>query len=72
MHLMMFSPYMDDSERPSVVYHCLSAPELQQFLDLIAVPYEWLTETSIKVYATAGPVIWEWAPAINQFCVNET
>ena len=69
---MIISPNIDDSDRPSVVYNCLSLPELAQFLDLIAVPHEWVSETMIKVHATAGPVLWEWTPAIQQFCVDQT
>lgn len=67
---MMLQLISEHSDRPSVVSNCLSKGELQQFLDLIAAPYEWVGDTILLIHATAGPVIWEWAPAMQQFCTD--
>ncbi|MCK5778134.1 MAG: hypothetical protein KAH11_05040 [Rhodospirillales bacterium] len=61
---------MDDSVRPVSLPQCLSAKELNDFLDLIQVPVERLGENILIVYAEVGPVAWLWKEALGQFCVR--
>lgn len=58
------------ADRPADVYHCLSLQELERFIEMIGIAFEWVSETSMLVHATAGPVIWEWTPAVKQYCAT--
>lgn len=62
--------HMDDSVRPVSLPQCLSAKELNDFLDLIQVPVERLGDGILIVYAEVGPVAWLWKEALGQFCVR--
>lgn len=47
---------------------CLNTHEFAYFLNLIDAKKEWISETLLIVYATAGDVYWTWTG--HAFCAS--